>query len=145
MGDVYAKVRICGVRADGKRGRSLTVDALLDTGATASVIRASLADAVRGTRLPRFDEVEGKKRDVMWARIQALALDCGVRGRPVIVDDALVDRAGPGPDGKPLQMILGHDYMQRTRMILLLSTKKSDEGIACRKGKPPRGSRRVRA
>jgi len=144
MGDIYAKVRIRGVRADGKRGQWLTVDALLDSGATASVIRTALADAARGARLPRFDEVEGKKRDVMWVQLQALAQDCGVRGRPVIVDDALISRAGPGPGGRPLQMILGHDYMQRTRMILLFSTEKSDEGIACRKGRPPpRTSRRT--
>lgn len=138
MGDIYKKVTVHGVRTDGKRGRKVVVDALLDSGASAGVISSALADAARGTIVKKLDTIEGVERDVMLAKLKAHVPDCGVRGLNVVVDDGLIGRAGLGPDGKPLQMILGHDYMQRTRMVLLFSEEPSDVGVAARRGKPPK-------
>lgn len=129
MGDIFRKVTIRGVRTDGERAGRATVYALLDSGASAGVITRALAKKARGTVIEKFDKVEGAMRDVMLAKYRAHVPDCGERGLSVIVSDALVERAGIGPDGKPVQMILGHDYMQRTRMVPLLSEKPADTWV----------------
>jgi hypothetical protein len=141
MGDMYRKVTLHGVRNDGRRGGKVVVDALLDSGATSGVITVALAEAARGTIFRKFDTVEGAERDVMIAKLKAHVRDCGERGLTVIVDDELAGRAGVGPNGKPVQMILGHDYMQRTRMVLLLSDDPSEVAVVGRRGPSPRARR----
>ena len=132
MGDIFRKVTVRGVRADDERAGRATVYALLDSGASAGVITRALAEKAHGTIVEKFDKVEGVMRDVMLAKYKAHVPDCGERGLNLIVSDSLVGRAGIGPDGKPVQMILGHDYMQRTGMALLLSEKPSETRVVGR-------------
>lgn len=136
MGDIYRKVKICGLR-DGKPVACETVTALLDSGATVSVIGRDLATRLGGHLLTGAEQLEGRKLDLMAAEVKVKALDCGPRRKPVVVDDPLMKRAG----GRA-QMIVGSDYMQRTRMAILLSTEPADEGVACRRGKPARARAR---
>ena len=128
MGDIFRKVTLRGVRTDRACAGHATVYALLDTGTSAGVITRALAEKARGTLIEKFDKVEGAMRDVMLAKYKAHVRDCGERGLPVIVSDALMERAGTGPDGKPVQMILGHDYMQWERVALAYVREGEDKG-----------------
>ena len=78
-----------------------------------------MANRLHGHIVPRFATVEGYARDTMLARLQAVAPDCRWRGHTVIVSDDLAGRAAPRA-----QMILGNDYVQRTRMGILLAEER---------------------
>ena len=129
MGDIYRKVRICGIDNGRKRVCAL-VTALFDTGSTMSVIGTELARRLGGSLLPRAETLENRQVDLMLASVSAKELDCGERRRPVVVDDYLAEKAGPRA-----QMILGSDYMQGTKMALLLSDDPKREAVLCRRRK----------
>ncbi len=147
MGDIIRPRSIRGVDAKGtKRHPILTVRALIDSGAQRTVIPQVLADALGGHVLRTFDKVEGALRDVMSAWVKLKANDCDWRGIHPVVSDELAERSGPAAD-----IILGQDYLQRTRAAIFLSERRDDEGVACRtdddersagshKGKPRRSA-----
>jgi hypothetical protein len=128
MGDIYRKVKVRGVRPDGRRGPSQTLMALIATGATSSVISEVVARGLGGLRRRRADEIDGQPVDAMLASLKLLSRDCGERERLVVVSDRLAKKAGP-----KAQMILGSDYLQRTRAVLLFDRDGRD-GIVCRRG-----------
>lgn len=138
MGYIYREVKVCGVRQDGKRATCRTFTALLDPGSTGAVVRRTVAEKTKGVVVPQSTTVEGRQYDTMMARIKMTERGCGVQRTPIVVGDELVDRAGLTPDGKSVDVILGHGYMQETRMLILLSTRRSDEGVACRGRFPKR-------
>ena len=128
MGDIIRPVRIRGVDAKGKRRFPvLTVRALVDSGSQRTVIPQVLADVLDGHVLRTFDKVEGALRDVMATWMTLKAPDCDWRGIHAVISDELAGRAGPEAD-----IILGQDYLQRSRAAILLSHRRDDEGVACR-------------
>lgn len=126
MGDIYRRVNVCGMK-DGRRQQCRTVRGLLDTGATSSVIGRELAEAVGGQVEADMDYCDGHYVDTMAAEIQVNEVDCPPKRRHVIVSDRLAAKAKPGAE-----MIIGSDYMQRTRMAIMLSTDPQDEFVGCR-------------
>jgi hypothetical protein len=133
VGDIYRTVQICGVDDKGDVRACRDVKALLDTGATRSVIGSALAERLQGAIQPKGTEIEGREVPLMAARFGVRAPDCIPWRNPVIVDDDLVERAGARAG-----MILGTDYMQRRDMVLLLSDNRRKEGVASREQPPPK-------
>jgi hypothetical protein len=114
MDDIVKKVKICGLARSGKRLKPVratkdwpTVEALVDTGATASVITRALADLAGAEIITDLRTHQGRACD--GALMVLHMAGCRPSYHMVIVDDRLVKAA------EPHFMILGHDYLQDNR------------------------------
>lgn len=132
MGDIFRKIDLWGLTEGAKRlGSAPKTQALVDPGASKTVISTRLAKKLRGKFLMEIP-IEGRK---VWTKLTAIQLDaarCGEQPIVVAVDDQLVRRAGDGPDGKPVEVILGHDYLEAERVGLRYE-ERGDE-VACHVG-----------
>jgi hypothetical protein len=116
MGDIFRTVDIWGLTGNAKRlGHATDTQVLVDPGATKSVISTKLAKRLRGKFLMDIP-IEGRKVPTKLTAIRLTASGCGEQPIVVAVDDQLVGRAGNGPDGKPVEVILGHDYLEAERI-----------------------------
>lgn len=115
MGDIVKKVKICGLSRSGKLLKPNRpardwpeVLALVDTGATASVITRAFADLAGAEVIPGLRTHQGRACD---GALMVIHLDgCRPSYHMVIVDDQLAKAAEPNAF-----MILGHDYLQDNR------------------------------
>jgi hypothetical protein len=106
------RARISGRGFDGRLARSADVVALLDPGAFVSVIGSELAARLGGATRRHGDQLsDGRKLPTMAVRVKVDAPGGEPRNKWIVVDDVLMRRAR----GKAL-LILGRDYLQRTRL-----------------------------
>lgn len=128
MGDIVRKVDICSVTSAGNPGTCATVYALIDPGASSTVISARLAKRLGGKLLPaRYGaSIEGRKHPVKLTAIKLHAPSCTEAVIPAVVSEQLVARAKLDVD-----MLLGHDYLQRKRVALLYAETPAEHKAAC--------------
>jgi hypothetical protein len=115
MGDIVKKVKLSGLVRRGKLLKPVhavrdwpEVEAIVDTGATASVITRTLADLAGAEIIPGLRTYRGRSCD---GALMALHLEgCRPSYHMVVVDDRLAATAEPSA-----YMILGHDYLQDNR------------------------------
>lgn len=113
MGSVYVKVGIAGVTGEGDviPERAVRREALVDTGATMTVVNrevAELAELILSKRIEFFETADGRR--VKFWPASALVQVAGCRLAQIVV--AVADIGDDNP------IILGHDYMQRTGMVV---------------------------
>ena len=112
MGDVIRKVDLWGLSEGGElRGRALAVTAIVDTGATRTVMGRDLGLRLAASFIRR-ETIEGRPVPVMLALVRLHATGCEPRALLVAVDDALASRGGTDRRGQPVEVILGHDYLE---------------------------------
>lgn len=116
MGEVRITVGLAGVNSDGDMipSRAVRREALVDTGATMTVISRRVAEdagvVIAENRIETIQTAGGRVRyHPAWVLLQAP--DCKLLTLLVAVSDAAADRADA-------EIILGHDYMQRARMVV---------------------------
>lgn len=127
MGDILRKVDLCGLNDAGARlGCVKAVDAIIDTGASTTVIGSVLAARLGGRLIRGLLRIEGRSVPQKLAGIRLHAPDCETRALLVAVDDTLAERAG-GP-----MIILGHDYQQKVHMGARYRSGGAD--VACEVG-----------
>jgi len=115
MGDIFRRADIWGLTENAKRlGHAADAQVLVDPGATKSVISTKLARRLRGRFLIDIP-IEGRSVRTKLTAIRLHASHCGEQPVVVAVDDQLMRRAGNGPDGKAVDIILGHDYLEAER------------------------------
>jgi hypothetical protein len=140
MGDIVKKVKICGLARSGKLLKPSRptrdwpeVEAIVDTGATASVITRALADLAGAEVIPGLRTHQGRACD---GALMVLHLaGCRPSYHMVVVDDRLVEAAESSAF-----MILGHDYLQDNRARIDYG---NGEVVSCPSRKPPK--RRTKA
>jgi hypothetical protein len=118
MGNIYRKVTIFGLTTEAKRlGGVTNIEALIDHGASMTVISTRLARRLKGRLLKGMKvPIEGRKVPVKLTALTLHAEGCGERPLVVAVDDDLVGRAGTNHVGAPTEIILGHDYLEGERV-----------------------------
>lgn len=144
MGDIIKKVKICGLAKSGKLFKPVRatrdwpeVKAIVDTGATASVITRTLADLAGAEVIPGMRTNQGRACDGAFMVIHLPG--CRPSYHVVIVDDRLAASAEPNAF-----MILGHDYLQDNRARIdydngeVVSCPPRLPGSKPRNGKRPR-------
>lgn len=116
MGSIYVKVGIAGVTGEGDviPERAVRREALVDTGATMTVVTRGVdedAEMPVAWKRPEFFVTADGRRVKFWPG-EALVQVAGCRmvKLTVAVSDSL--------DEHDVSIILGHDYMQRTGMIV---------------------------
>jgi len=115
MGDIFRRADIWGLTENAKRlGHAPDTQVLVDPGATKSVISTRLAKRLRGKFLIDIP-IEGRSVRTKLTAIRLNASNCGEQPVVVAVDDQLMRRAGNGPDGKPVDVLLGHEYLEAER------------------------------
>jgi len=115
MGDIIQKLKLCGLTFDGEVLKPIhaprdwpEVKALVDTGATSSVITRTLAELAGAKIMPNTKTFRGGRLDGAMVAIQVAG--CKPSYHHVVVDDELAANAEPHAF-----MILGHDYLQDNR------------------------------
>jgi len=115
MGDIVRKVKLCGLVRRGKKLELVRdwdecpeINALIDTGASASVITRTLAELAGAEVMPGLKKLHGRLRDGAFMAVRLTG--CGPSPHVVVVDDQLAAEAAPDAF-----MILGHDYLQDNR------------------------------
>jgi len=73
--------------------------------------------------------IEGKKFPVKLAAVKLRAPTCTEAVLTTVVSDQLVGRAA-----LPVEMLLGHDYLQRKRVALLCAERPEEHKAACTTG-----------
>lgn len=130
MGDIIKYVKICGMvpRAGGfDAGTCKRVKALVDSGASATVITSQLEKEINAGRLPTGAVIDARDVPRCLANIKLEAKGCNQRPVMPIVDDTLANKAGNG-----IQIILGHDYLQADRGAMRYYGKDGRESeVAC--------------
>jgi predicted aspartyl protease len=129
MGDIIRKVEVCSLTEGGKRGRCETVDALIDTGASSTVISDRLAARLGGASLPTayHATIEGKAFPRKLTSVKLKERACGLEALAVVVSNTLVARAA-----RPVEVVLGHDYLQRKRVALMYDEDVTKQKAVCR-------------
>ena len=128
MGDIFRKVDICGLTEEGKQLGCTAANALIDPGATKTVISRALAKKLGGSLISGYKAtVEGRDVPLKLAGVTLRAPGCDIDALTVAVDDTLVARAG-----HPAEMILGHDYLQHKRAAARYGNREDDHEIVCR-------------
>lgn len=142
MGDIIRKITVCGLDGAGNPLNCRTVTALIDTGATQTVLSSKIDKELGGFQIPQTAKIEDREVRQRLAAVELDAPGCRANVVAAAVDDKLIRRAGKGPDGKPIQAILGHDYLQRERGALRYAPNGKSEA-ACDVGplKPRRKKR----
>lgn len=109
MGELVRRVNLAPLTADGDMGEVRTWKALIDTGATVTVIPSHFLEGV--------DYIHGLPSRLGKTRyptaILAVSLDgehCEPQSLSVVISTVHAKKAEP-----EAQMILGHDYLQRER------------------------------
>jgi hypothetical protein len=120
---VYKKVKLWGLGADGRRVGAAEIVALIDPGSMVSIIGKATAKKLGGLVAAAGDRIEGRRVKTMAVEIRCIAPDRGVRPKTIVVDDALVARAAP-----TAEIIIGRDYLQRTRLDALLVGRRAGRG-----------------
>jgi hypothetical protein len=131
VGDILRKITVCGLNSKGDPLNCQTVTALIDTGATQTVISSKIDKKLGGFQIPQTVEIENREVRQRLAAVELDAPGCRANVIAAAVDDELVARAGNDEDGAPIQAILGHDYLQRERGALRYAPKGE---VACRVG-----------
>lgn len=128
MGDIIRKVAVCGLTEGGKTIQCADAAALVDPGSTMTVISSDLARRVGGRMLPKkfHATIEGRKVPLKLTALTLKAQGCKIDALTVAVDDTLVSRAGD-----KVEMILGHDYLQRKHAGLRYGETTDDHELAC--------------
>jgi predicted aspartyl protease len=118
MGDIIRKATVHGIRGaldDPEIAGSETCDALLDTGATATVISARLARRIGAVAVKRqalfLSPSAGDRRLPLAAVTLSLGGGCKTQLIFAAVSDAIADDAGH-------EVVVGHDYLQRAHVRL---------------------------
>jgi len=112
MGDIFRKVDLWGLSEGGElRGRVQGAMAIVDTGATRTVISRGLGLRLGGPFV-REESFEKRKVPIVLALVRLRDRGCEPRAILVAVDDELADRAGTDRQGKKVEIILGHDYLE---------------------------------
>lgn len=116
MGDIVKKIKLCGLAFDGDVLKPVheqrdwpAIKALVDTGATSSVITRTLAELAGAKIMPDTKTFRGGLLDGAMVVIQLPG--CKPSYHHVVVDDELAASAEPHAF-----MILGHDYLQDNRV-----------------------------
>ena len=111
QGDIVRKVKLCGLSRGGKLLRLWRdcpeVDALIDTGATVTIISRTLAELAGAEIVPDLQILHGRPHDGALLAIKLASPGCGRSEHLVVVDDRRAATAGPHAF-----MILGSDYLQ---------------------------------
>ena len=126
MGDIFSRVELLGLDAEGDPQGHAVARAIVDTGASISIISRKLARELRGVSLPALAVIEGKMRRGAMVAMRPARAGCKLVAVAVVVDDELVARAGEGA-----AMIFGHDYMQKQRVAVYMHEDLARRGIAC--------------
>ena len=122
-----------------KRDRCVAVHAVLDSGATGSIVGAQVANLIGAAVVRAGWEIEGKPRDVFMARVRLDAEGCKERRGIIVADDELAARAGRG-----IGMILGQREMQAARVTLKFGPSPGEDAALCARGPSHRQRMKVR-
>lgn len=110
-GDIVRRVKLCGVSKGGKLLRPWSecpeVDALIDTGATITIISRTLAKLAGAQIVSGSQILHGRSHDGALLAVKLDAPGCGQSTLFVVVDDRAAATAGPRAF-----MLIGHDYLQ---------------------------------
>lgn len=139
MGDIVRRTKVCGIGADGDTDRCATVEALQDWGASRTVMSTALAARIGGITTRRTRSIEGRSVPVKPAALRVDGKRCDWDVVAAMVDDDLVSRAGKGPSGKPIELIVGHDYGQARTAAARLAPRIDDQQFVC-ESPPLRGA-----
>lgn len=142
MGNIIRTAQVIAVDAEGNAvGRPRRLRALLDTGATATVISRRLAKSLGGHAMGEgYSFLEGKPVGAKVIRIHVAGRNCPPQVIVAMVDDEAARRARPGAT-----IIVGHDYLQRSLCRLRYDTDphEMDCGqVLVRRSRPRRPSKR---
>lgn len=129
MGDIVRKVDVCSLTAKGARGKCSTVSALVDSGASKTVISKRLADRIGGEMLASDYNVSLERRSLplKLASVKLHARGCDMDALAVVVDNRLIARAR-----RDVDVILGHDYLQNKHAVLRFSLKEEAQSASCK-------------
>lgn len=131
MGNIVRKVEVCGLTGAGELGKCVLANAVVDTGATKTVITPELAAHVRASRTPVKSPIEGRKIPVNLTMMKLHEPGCDYAIIPAAVDAKLAARAGKTDDGKRIDVILGHDYTQEYKATITYGERAENHSIKC--------------
>jgi predicted aspartyl protease len=135
QGDIVRRVKLCGLSKKGKLLRPWSdcpeVDALIDTGATITIISRTIAELAGAVIVSDLQILHGRSQDGALMAIKLASPGCRRSTHLVVVDDRSAATAGPRAF-----MILGHDYLRKNHAQI----DYTDEGASVRC--PPRKVKR---
>lgn len=110
-GDIIRRVKLCGLSRNGRLLRPWNscpeVDAIVDTGATVTIVSRAIAELAGAEIVPGLQILHGRPRAATWIAIRLDVPGCRRSKQLVVVDDRVAASAGPRAF-----MILGHDYLR---------------------------------
>ncbi len=138
MGNIYRQVKLCGLTPDGKKRGCVEAQALVDTGATKTVVSEAIGEQLKvpNIKLPHATTLNDRPVKIKLAGVELAAPRCQIEALVVAVDDQSVQLAGKAPNGKPVEVILGHDYLQNQHAAL--QYKSRGDSISCRPSRKKR-------
>lgn len=134
MGDIIHKIEVCGITGDGTPKKCVVANAIVDTGATTTVISPALSANVQAGRTQTKATIEGRKVPVDLTMMKLQARGCDYSIVAAAVDEKISARAGE-VDGKRIDVILGHDYLQRRQAVLAYGDRTEKHSVTCRGGR----------
>lgn len=131
MGEVRVELRVRGIDAEDRpAGTLVRVEALVDTGASRTIVSTRVArDAgIRVTALPGNVSGIGGTVAVKIGPAVIAAHDCGCKPQALYVgiSDTITRAAGA-------EVVLGHDYMQNVRMRIAMENEADAQRVTCAK------------
>lgn len=121
MGELIRDVLIWAPSARNKYHDPAEYRAVVDTGATITVIPDRIVDELGIDFVDDFAQIEGRIVPLALIRLQVTA-DNGRSCKPTMliaaVSSSLAARAGKDRQGRRIDLILGHDYLQRAKAVL---------------------------
>jgi len=129
-GDLIRTVRLRGLSRNGRSRGSLEVEALVDTGATVTIVSNAIAKLAGAEIIPGGQFLHGRPQKAAWMIIQ---LDGCTRSKHlVVVNDRVAATAAPRAS-----MLLGHDYLHKHEARI--DYTKDGDSLSC----PPQKRKRV--
>jgi predicted aspartyl protease len=113
MGDVTKRVKVHALLDRSSKGAGRWYSALVDTGATKTVVPRRLLEELGTDFSAEYSYHEGVRMPLVELTIRLYGRGCEDRVIFAIVSDELAAKAGPEAD-----ILLGHDYLQAASAIV---------------------------
>jgi hypothetical protein len=130
-GDIIRTVRLHGLSPSGRSRDSIEVRALVDTGATVTIVSNAIAKLAGAEIIPGGQFLHGRTQKAAWMTIQLDAPGCTRSKHLVVVNDRVAATAAPRAS-----MLLGHDYLHKHEARI--DYTKHGDALSC----PPRKRKR---
>lgn len=120
MGDIVKTVSVFAIDSEGnKLGPVKSYRALIDTGATSTVIPRRVLRSLKGQTIPgKYQSHDGEPVPSTLVALRLGGARCETKVVVAMVSDKIAAKAGHGTT-----LILGHDYLQRAEAVLRFDVK----------------------